>query len=584
MSDVAQPIHFDPCGMPFGPPGIDRPIPARHRPPADDTSVVVYPARTVLTMNEMAPRAEAVAVQGDTIRAVGSREAVESGLRMQGADFTVDDRFADAVLLPGFIEAHCHASQYGLFWQSPYLGRNPRVRPDGTTAPGCASLDAAVDELRKFAAEDDGDRVIMGWGFDPALLPDYPSFNRHQLDDVSATRPVLVINLSGHIFYANSVALDAAGYGPDTDIQGVVKDADGNPTGELHELEAAAGVFLAAGALAEMDSMRQATWDAGRLAQRVGCTTFTDLAAGLLPGAIESYRDAAADPNYPLRVSYYVLSEVACADDDALAQLVETQQSNDVHLRCAGVKFVTDGSIQGYTAWMDWPYYYDGHPNGFPNFTSEELAEQVRKVHDAGVQIALHANGDATTTLVINAVEEALRDNPRDDHRHRIEHNQLANDAQLTRMARLGMATNLFVNHVFHWGDFHASHTLGPDRVKNLDPCASARRHGVHYALHSDCWVTPLDPLHTVWTAATRKSRDGQVLGPDERISVDEALRAVTIDSAWILFEDHLKGTIEPGKLADLVALDAEPTDDDVDAIPDIEVVATIMGGRVFET
>ncbi len=583
MSGPTQPSHFDPCGMPFGPPGMDRPVPARHRPPVDDTSTTVYPARTVLTMNEMAPRADAVAVQGDTIRAVGSLAAVESGLRMQGVSFDVDDRFADAVLLPGFIEAHCHASQYGLFWQSPYLGRNPRVRPDGTTAPGCASLDAAILELRKAAADQDNDGVIMGWGFDPALLPDYPGFTRHHLDDVSTTRPVLVINLSGHIFYANSVALDAAGYGPGTDIQGVVKDADGRPTGELQELAAAAGVFLAAGVLAEPDEMRQATWDAGRLAQRVGCTTITDLAAGLLPGAIESYRDAAADPEFPLRLTYYLLSEIACTTDESLAQLVETQRSNDVHLRCAGVKFVTDGSIQGYTAWMEWPYYYDGHTNGFPNFTSEELAEQVKQVHDAGVQCALHANGDATTTLVINAVEQALRENPREDHRHRVEHNQLASDAQLARMARLGMATNLFVNHVFHWGDFHASHTLGPDRVKYLDPTASARRNGVRYALHSDCWVTPLDPLHTVWTAATRQSRDGQVLGPDERISVTEALRAVTIDSAWILFEDHLKGSIEPGKLADLVALDAEPTDDDVGAVPDIGVLATMMGGRVFE-
>lgn len=569
--------------MPFGPPGIDRPLPARHRPPPDDTVVTVYPARTVLTMNEMAPRAEAVAVQGDTIRAVGSRETVESGLRMQGVSFEIDDRFADAVLLPGFIEAHCHASQYGLFWQSPYLGFASRIAPDGTSATGCPSVDAAVDRLRQAADANVGGGPIMGWGFDPALLPDYPSLTRHDLDSVSTTRPVLVINLSGHIFYANSVALDAAGYGPETDIVGVVKDADGEPTGELQELAAAAGVFIASGSLPELDAMHTAVWDAARLAQRVGCTTITDLAAGLMPGAVEAMRDAAANPDYPMRLAYYLLSEVACSSDEALADLVETQKENDVHLRLAGVKFVTDGSIQGYTAWMDWPYYYDGHPNGFPNFTPEELADQVKQVHDAGVQCALHANGDAATTFVINAVEGALLETPRTDHRHRVEHNQLANDAQLARMARLDMATNLFVNHVFHWGDFHASHTLGPDRVKHLDPTASARRHGVRYALHSDCWVTPLDPLHTVWTAATRRSRDGQVLGPNERISVYEALRAVTIDSAWILFEDHLKGSIEPGKLADLVVLDAEPTDDHVDAIPDIGVLATMMGGRVFE-
>jgi predicted amidohydrolase YtcJ len=215
-------------------------------------------------------------------------------------------------------------------------------------------------------------------------------------------------------------------------------------------------------------------------------------------------------------------------------------------------------------------------------FTDDDLAAQVRRVHEAGVQCALHANGDAATTQVIDALERALDAHPRGDHRHRIEHNQMVTDAQLERMAGLGVATNLFVNHIHHWGDFHATHTVGPDRVGHLNPLASARRRGVRFALHSDAWVTPLDPLAMIWTAATRLSREGHVYGPDERIPVDAAIRACTIDAAWLLGEDHLKGSLEVGKLADLVALDADPTEVAIDDIPTIEVTGTVLGGRPF--
>jgi predicted amidohydrolase YtcJ len=519
-------------------------------------------------------------VQGDTIRAVGSRRAVTDALVHQGVEFVVDDRYADRVLLPGFVEAHCHAVQMGLFWQSPYLGRADRRAPDGRSVPGCTTMPHARDPLRTDTA--DGDGAILGWGYDPPSLDGQPFPTRVELDEVSTTRPVLVVNLSGHIFYANTVALDRAGYGPSTDIPGVVKDADGIPTGELHELPAAAPVFVASAELPTPDALKQAVWDAGRVAQHAGCTTISELAAGLSPGAVEAMADAAADADYPVRVSYYLLSNIAAESDEAVARVVEAQAENTEHFRLAGVKFVTDGSIQGFTANLEWPYYYDGHPNGLVLFTDDDLAAQVRRVHEAGVQCALHANGDAATTQVIDALERALDAHPRGDHRHRIEHNQMVTDAQLERMAGLGVATNLFVNHIHHWGDFHAAHTVGPDRVGHLNPLASARRRGVRFALHSDAWVTPLDPLAMIWTAATRLSREGHVYGPDERIPVDAAIRACTIDAAWLLGEDHLKGSLEVGKLADLVALDADPTEVAIDDIPTIEVTGTVLGGRPF--
>src|ERR1019366_2465104 len=197
-----------------------------------------------------------------------------------------------------------------------------------------------------------------------------------------------------------------------------------------------------------------AMWDVGRVAQRVGCTTITDMAAGTLPGGVGVMQAVGADHRYPVRVSAYVLNQVAAAMGlDALATL---QGHGTDYFRVAGVKFVLDGSIQGYTANLAWPYYYDGHPNGLSNVSTTELRAQLHQLAQAGVQCALHANGDGASQDAIDAVGEVVATFPGRDHRFRLEHCQMVTDDQLARMARMGIAANLFVNHVFYWGDFHS--------------------------------------------------------------------------------------------------------------------------------
>jgi predicted amidohydrolase YtcJ len=549
------------------------------RPSADaHAPATVFRAGAVVTMDPGAPRAEAVAVLGDRIRAVGSYDDVVAELRAGGVDHTVDDSFANSVMLPGLIEAHCHAAQLGVLWREVYVGAFDRLGPDGRTCKGAPTVRDVVERLReaesKLARPDD---ALVAWGYDPSMIAGIPSIGHRELDEVSMTRPVLVLNMSGHIGYVNSTVLRLIGYDRTTGVTGVVKDAAGEPTGEL--LETAALIPVIPYFAVDDAGLDEAMDNAASLALRAGCTTISDLTAGMVPNSFAAMQRAAANPDNPTRLTAYVFSPIYDAmGADTYRQLVAS--SHD-HLRIGGVKFVVDGSIQGFTANLRWPFYYNGAPNGISNVDAATFVQQLSELHAEGIQLSVHANGDAALDVVLDAFTEVLRQNPRVDHRHRLEHVQIADDEALERIAHLGLVPNFFVNHIYFWGDFHASRTLGPVRAARMNPLASARRHGLRFGLHSDSWVTPIDPLHAVWVAATRTTSSGAVLGPDERIGVEDALRAVTIDSAYLLGEETTKGSIERGKLADFAILDREPTDTDVDSIPDIAVQATVLGGRV---
>jgi hypothetical protein len=220
--------------------------------------------------------------------------------------------------------------------------------------------------------------------------------------------------------------------------------------------------------------------------------------------------------------------------------------------------------------------------NGIANMSLDILKPDVLMIHKAGYQVAIHTNGNQATEDAIQAIKDALTAVPRLDHRHRLEHNQMVTENQLMRMKTFGIVTNLFVNHVYYWGDLYTDHILGYERSRRIDPARSALRHGVKFSFHSDASVTPVDPLKTVWIAVTRKTMSGKVLGPEQRISVYDALKAVTLDAAYLLFQDDKKGSIEAGKLADFTILDKDPLIIDVDAIPKIKVKATMLGGRIF--
>ena len=306
-------------------------------------------------------------------------------------------------------------------------------------------------------------------------------------------------------------------------------------------------------------ALPKATWNAAKLAHRVGVTTFADLSFGFLPGGYQAYRTVAADPKFPVRIVLNPLIEIfqkgEIADKGGLDYLAELHRSDTDRLSFGGVKFILDGSIQGYTALFQWPGYYRTFANGVADMSQQDLNKWVLEVHKRGFQVVIHTNGDQATEMALLALAAARRQYPQFAPRHRLEHNQFATRAQLIRMKELGIATNFFTNHIYFWGDLHYSTFVGPDRARGMDPAGSAQRLGIPYSLHSDASVTPVNPLFAMWTATARKTMSGRVLGEDERISVAQALHAVTLGAAYLLEQDDEKGSIQTGKLADFTIL-----------------------------
>ncbi|GII99796.1 hypothetical protein CLV28_1072 [Sediminihabitans luteus] len=553
------------------------PTPAAAPAPAPD-EIVVYPARLVRTMDPARPVAEAVAVRGDRVVAVGTLDE----LRAYGP-VTVDDRYADAVLLPGFVEAHSHAMS-GSSWDKVYVGRFERTSPDGRVWPGCEDVAAVVDRLRAAEAElDDPDAPLLAWGLDPIYFPGEELAAR-ELDRVSTTRPVHVQHASGHIVAVNSTMLRLAGVDRGTDVEGVVKDAAGDPTGELQEFAAMGLVMAHVGAGNPMVTTPAALRAFAQDAVNHGATTLTDLGSVEVagPAGPATYLET-VDETFPARLSVFHFGSAGALSGpprEAAARIAAARELSTDRLQLGHVKLMLDGSIQGFTARLMEPGYLGGRPNGIWAMAPHEFEEALTAFHVAGLLVHVHCNGDQATQLFVETLERVLTAHPRPDHRHTVTHSQMTTPAQYRRMAALGMCANIFANHVWAWGDQHMDVTVGPDRAARMNAARTALDTGVPISLHCDTPVTPLAPLETVQHAVTRQTPSGRVMGEHERITVGEALHAVTLGGAYMLKLDHEVGSIEPGKYADLAVLADDPMAVEPDRIGRIAVLGTVVGGR----
>jgi predicted amidohydrolase YtcJ len=568
------------------PRGLDTLIPVNTPPPAAGSpaqKITIYTARTIVTLDPGTPSGQAVAVMGGRILGVGTLDEVRGWVTNQEVE--IDRRFQDAVIVPGFIEAHMHPQITGVLWQGVYVGRFDRTSPDGIPNKGLETKQAVIERLQGAVAKMPADgRWVLAWGYQPEFYGNSP-LTRADLDPISNGHPIFIENLSMHIYYANTKAFELAGISDTTAVKGIVKK-DGKPTGEIEEIEAALA-FVAKLPPLDSNLLIKATWDASKLAQRVGVTTFADLSFGSFPGGYKAYQAVAADPNFPIRIVMNPIIQVfqqgEIAQKGGLDYLAELHKSDTDRLSFGGVKFVVDGSIQGYTGLLQWPYYYKTLVNGVANISQEDLNKWVLEVHKRGLQAVIHTNGDEATEMALVALAAAERQYPQLATRHRLEHNQLVTQAQLVRMKQLDVATNLFTNHIYFWGDLHYSTFLGPDRARDIDPAGSVQRMGIPFSLHSDASVTPVDPLFSMWTATARKTMSGRVLGEEERISVLQALHAVTLGAAYLLGQDDKKGSITPGKLADFTVLDRDPLAVlSPDELRNIKVLGTVMGGKPF--
>ena len=536
--------------------------------------ITIYRARRILTMNPSRPEATHVAVRDGRILGAGPLDELTGW----GAH-ALDERFAKQVLMPGLVEGHSYLMA-GSLWRHTYCGWFDVRDHEARLWPGAKSLDAVVAALAQAAG--DGDAPVLGWGFDPIYFGGRRC-TRADLDRVSATRPVGVLHASGHILNVNSVALERAGFlRTGIDHPAFPLGADGLPTGELKGPEAMLPAFehvgLDRGFLSGDEFGIRAF---GKLCARAGVTTATDLAATLNEPQLASLLAVTGEADYPVRV-VPLLRLFGMTPAAAVEQAVALRASQTDRLRLGRIKVVADGSIQGFSARLRWPGYYNGAPNGLWYTPPETVQQCYALALRAGVQVHTHTNGDEATDMALDCMARALADAPRADHRFVLQHVQLASAAQFRRIKALGLGVNLFANHHYYWGDQHRTLTVGPERAERMNACATALREGVPLAIHSDAPITPLAPLFTAWCAVNRLTASGHVLGANERIGVADALRAITLGAAWSLGLDDEIGSIECGKRADFCVLDDDPTAVPPQALKDVPVWGTVQGGRVF--
>jgi predicted amidohydrolase YtcJ len=539
---------------------------------------IVFSARKIVTMNPSRPSATHVAVQNGRIVAVGSFDEI---VATSGAK--VDDRFKDKVLLPGFVEGHSHIME-GMMWSLPYVGAFDRRSPEGKLVQGLPDIDAIVARLQEAeAAMTNPEAPLFAWGFDPLHIGSV-SLTRQDLDRVSTTRPIMVVHASFHISNVNTIVLQRAELDRTTNISGVVMGKDGEPSGEVQGIAARFRVFRVLGTNPLSGNLTAD--DVNRYAASSciqGVTTITDLHNDLADLTIEVYRAASRRDDFSVRL-VPAMASVSHSPEQGVEKIKTLKASNNDKLHYGIVKLVVDGSIQGFTARLRWPGYHNGAPNGLWYIAPEELPSIVAAYHNAGIQLHIHTNGDAATEVALDAVEAAQIAKPRPDHRHTLQHCQMADAAQFKRMKSLGMCVNLFSNHVYYWGDSHYELTMGPERANRLDATGTALRVGVPFAIHSDAPVTPLSPLFTAWCAVNRVSSSGRVLGKEtEALTVEQALAAITINAAYTLKLDHIVGSIEAGKYADFAVLDEDPFEVAPEKLKDIAIWGTVVGGHVRE-
>ncbi|HEY2774814.1 MAG TPA: amidohydrolase [Candidatus Binatia bacterium] len=548
---------------------------------------VLFVGGPILTMDSADRVVEAIAIDHGTIAATGSRSDLQAWAREH--DATVVDLHGRA-LLPGFVDAHSHFPACGLFDTLVHVGSPPLAN--------VTTIDELVQTMARGSASSRRGPWIVGWGYDDTALTDLRHPTRDDLDRVSRDEPVAVFHISMHVAVVNSAGLAALGLGdasPDPQGGHLVRDEHGHLTGLLEE-EAMRPLLTATMVPSTLDAVL-ATRRAAATYLAAGVTTAQDGAAtkDQVSGLILLSRAGLL----PLRLVIWPEGDTALAIADKTWRPGTTDPD---WVRIGAAKFIADGSIQAYTAYLSEPYFRgpatsgaaqapssapsvpssdakDASLRGFPRIPRERLFELVAHIHAAGGQVAIHGNGDAEIDDILDAIEAAQKAFPRDDARHVIVHAQMAREDQLDRMKALGVIPSFFELHTWYWGDRHRDRFLGPERAARISPLKSAEARGLPFTLHADTPVVPMEPLRMLAAAVTRRTASGAVLGPEQRIGVASALRALTINAAHEMFLENRVGSLEAGKLADLVILDRSPLAPDVD-LDNLHVVETWVGGR----
>ena len=526
----------------------------------------------IVTVNPAQPAAAAVAIAGGKIVAVGTEAEV---MAWKGPGTVVTD-LGGKTLVPGFVDGHSH------FWslvdvQTQALCASPPAGTCRSVADVIASL-KKIQERRRLGPG----KFVIGFGYDPELLAEKRPPTRQELDAAFPDNPVLLVHVSGHGAMLNSKALATYGITAATPTPpgGVIGREAGSqePNGLLFET-AFLPIFAKVPGPND-DECLDLLKSGQELYLREGITTAQEGAT--MKHQLDLLR-IFADRGL-LKLDVVSLPFITEIDAVFGGQPPRNEPEYKNRLRIGGVKIVTDGSPQGRTACFTKPYLTDG-PAGQKNWRGELSFPQatlngwVQKVYDGGATLFMHCNGDAAIDALLEAHRAASGDDPAKPRGTVGVHSQFIRRDQLEKYAAWKITPSFFTIHCFYFGDTHVANR-GPEQAAFISPMKSARALGIRPANHTDFNVAPLDQMFTIHTAVNRTTRSGATLGPDERVGPLEALEAITIDGARMYGEEARKGSIEPGKLADLVVLSGNPLTVPAAAIKEIRVEETIKEGR----
>lgn len=530
----------------------------------------------IVTVNAKNEEVQALAVQNGKIVAVGSKDAVTK--EWQASTTKVID-LKGQTLMPGFVEPHVHIIVTSVF---EGLGLNL----SNFTLP-YDTKETLIQKMKVALKDVPAGGWLFGFGVDPSrTTPFMAELTADDLDKVSKDVPVFIVNQSGHIGYVNHKALELAGVTnktPNPSGGGVyVKDAKGNLTGKLIEPPSYLAFMAKMPAPTEAQLLGAIQGTMKKIAS-TGVTTASEMSVGGNFGVdkeVAIYKGIFAKNASPIRIRGYLFSESIPTGKTSIKP-----NEGDDQLRFIGIKYISDGSTQGLTAALNKPYSYPENSkwSGELDFKDAEIYASAKAFFDQGWQISTHANGDKAIDQTLATYSKLLANNPKpQDRRLRIEHFTVNNESQVKKAVKLGVIPSFTIGHVDYWGAAFNNHIIGAERAKRIDPAGDFKRAGGKFTLHSDTPVSPVGPLNYISEEVTRlwQLPPQKALGPDQAVSVDDAIRAVTIDAAYQVFADNIVGSLEVGKQADLVILEKNPRQTPPADIRNIKVKGTWIDGK----
>jgi len=505
----------------------------------------------IITLNPKQPKAEALAIYDAKITAIGSNKEIR---RQAGPETRVIDA-KDKTVIPGLVDCHVHMTGFGDFLQSLNLRDVDSIKEMQTG-------------LHEYAKRNNEKTWILGGRWDQERFSEKRYPTRKDLDDAVSDKPVFLTRVCGHVGVANSKALQLAGITKHTAVAGGHVDLDkatGEPDGIIREN--AIGLIWKAVPKPTPTEVEEACLAACEEAAKVGlvCVHWMISSAN----EIKAIQRLHSVGKLPLRVHLGISVDAL----DEMVSLGLLSGFGDDMVKIGFIKILADGSLGGRTAALEKPYFDKPETRGMMLYTQKKLNELVAKAHQAGLQLAIHAIGDRAIDSVLKAYEKTLEVFPRKDHRHRIEHCSLLNESLVKRMKKLELIASVQPHFVF--SDFWATDRVGKTRARWVYPFKTLMQEGLTLVSGSDGPVEPINPILGIWAAAARKSN------PQESLTVEEALKTYTINAAFSSFDEHKRGTIEAGKLADMVVLSDDPFQMAPDQIRNIAVEMTVANGKV---